>query len=180
VSGFCNAIGEAAALARFCSLYPERMVLVLACDDRPEIRLAAFSHGADDVMAAGGDPREIDARVAALTRRASEAARPIAHGPLSIDPLARLVEREGRQIPMPGREFDLLLYLARRPDCYVSTATLRRRVWGIEHDPGTNSVAVHVSRLRSRIDHGFAWSMLRSAREMGYALASAPGFDPGS
>jgi two-component system OmpR family response regulator len=45
-------------------------------------------------------------------------------------------------------------------------------VWRIDFDPGTNRVEVHMSRLRAKLDRGFGWPMLVTARGKGYALRS--------
>ena len=98
----------------------------------------------------------------------------LGEGELRIDLIDRRVERAGRLIAMPLREFDLLANLARIPDRPVSRAALLKAVWRIDFDPGTNRVEVHMSRLRAKVDRGFAWPMLRTVKGQGYALRSRP------
>ena len=86
----------------------------------------------------------------------------------------RRVERAGRLIRLPLREFDLLANLARVPDRPVSRDALLRAVWRIDFDPGTNRVEVHMSRLRAKVDRGFDWPMLHTVKGRGYALRSRP------
>lgn len=174
VRGFDGSSERRAALARLREMHPAVALIVLLPQYDIALCLSAFESGADDVFDEAGDPRELAVRIAALGRRMALAALPIARGPLVIDPVGRQVTRNGRPIVMPPREYQLLLYLARRANRYIPTETLRVRLWGQAFDPGTNSVAVHVSRLRHRIDYGFEWTMLRSAKALGYALASAP------
>jgi hypothetical protein len=52
---------------------------------------------------------------------------------------------------------------------------LLRAVWRIDFDPGTNRVEVHMSRLRAKVDRGFAWPMLHTVKGRGYALCSRRG-----
>ncbi|TXC73812.1 response regulator transcription factor [Sphingorhabdus soli] len=174
VRGFDGSGERCAALAGLRAAHPAVALIVLLRDYELALCISAFESGADDVFDEAGDPRELSVRIAALGRLVALSALPIVRGPLVINPIDRQVTRAGRPIAMTAREYQLLIYLARRANRYIATETLRARVWGQAFDPGTNSVAVHVSRLRQRIDHGFDWAMLRSAKARGYALASTP------
>ena len=76
---------------------------------------------------------------------------------------------------MPQREFDLLAMLARTPDRVVPRSHLWRAVWRLDIDPGTNRLEVHMSRLRSRVDRGEPFAMLRTIKGTGYALVTRQG-----
>lgn len=65
----------------------------------------------------------------------------------------------------------LLLHLAERAGDYVSRRARLDSIWGLRIDPGTNVVAVHVSRLRAKIDRGFASPLIGRERGKGYRLA---------
>nr|WP_250890666.1 response regulator transcription factor [Sphingobium nicotianae] len=93
-------------------------------------------------------------------------------GELEIDLIEREARRQGRTLGLLQREFELLNYLATCPDQPHSREALLRAVWRLGFDPGTNVVEVHVSRLRARLDRGFAWPMLRTVRGAGYALVT--------
>jgi two-component system OmpR family response regulator len=86
----------------------------------------------------------------------------------------RRVERAGRLIRPPLREFDVLANLARVCDRPMSRATLLPAVWRLDFDPGTNGVEVDMSRLRAKADRGFAWPMLRTVKGQGHALRLQP------
>ncbi|AQA01011.1 hypothetical protein BWQ93_18370 [Sphingopyxis sp. QXT-31] len=151
-----------------------RPLLVLTDRDRRADRLLALAAGADDAVGWAADPAEVVARIAALLRRSRMAKGQLGEGELRIDLIDRRVERAGQLIAMPLREFDLLANLARIPDRPVSRAALLKAVWRIDFDPGTNRVEVHMSRLRAKVDRGFAWPMLRTVKGQGYALRSRP------
>lgn len=125
----------------------------------------ALDAGADDAVALPACAGEIAARLAARLRPAS-----ILVGDLRIDPVARSVSRAGRAIRLLPREYALLLHLARQPGRPASRMELLDAVWGLRFDPGTNVVEVQVSRLRARIDRGFAYPMLRTHKGHGYSL----------
>lgn len=156
------------------SIAGSRPMLVLSDRDSLADRMLALGGGADDAVGWTGDASEVLARMAGLLRRARLAAGQLGSGELRIDLIDRRVERAGRLIRLPLREFDLLANLARVPDRPMSRAALLQAVWRLDADPGTNRVEVHMSRLRTRIDRNFAWPMLRTVKGQGYALISRP------
>ena len=144
-----------------------RAPFVLAAPGR-ESAVRALDAGADDAVALPASACEIAARIASRLRTSPA---PITLGALDIDPVERRVRREGRPIALLPREYALLLHLARRGGECVGRAQLLRAVWGLGFDPGTNVVEVHVSRLRAKLDRGFATAMLRTEKGRGYRLS---------
>lgn len=142
-------------------------------------RIAAFGAGADDIIGPWMDRAEALARLERARARRSlmDHAEKITAGELRIDRLDRTAFRCERPIGLLGREFDLLLHLVRARNRVQRHADLLRAVWRLNIDPGTNVVAVHMSRLRAKLDNGYAWPMLRTVRGIGYALVSAPDID---
>lgn len=163
---------EFVRLAR--SIAGRRPLLIVSDRDSLADRMVALGAGADDAVGWTGNLPEVVARIASLLRRSRIAAGQLGEGELRIDLIDRRVERAGRLIRLPLREFDLLANLARVPDRPISRAALLRAVWRLDFDPGTNRVEVHMSRLRAKVDRGFAWPMLRTVKGQGYALRSRP------
>lgn len=97
---------------------------------------------------------------------------PVRCGPLEIHPIDRAIMREGKIIPLLPREHRLLLHLALHRGVTVSRDALLAAVWGLSFDPGTNVVAVHMSRLRSRVDHGFDRPLIETVPRAGYRLVA--------
>lgn len=161
---------EFVRLAR--SIAGRRPLLILSDRDLLDDRMVALGAGADDAAGWTGNLPEVLARVASLLRRSRIAAGQLGEGDLRIDLIDRRVERAGRLIRLPLREFDLLANLARVPDRPLSRGALLRAVWRLDFDPGTNRVEVHMSRLRAKVDRGFDWPMLRTVKGMGYTLRS--------
>ena len=156
------------------SIAGSRPMLIFSDRDSVADRLLALRGGADDAAGWTANLPEVLARIAGLLRRARLTAGQIGAGELRIDLIDRRVERAGRLIRLPLREFDLLANLARVPDRPMSRAALLQAVWRLDFDPGTNRVEVHMSRLRAKVDRGFAWPMLRTVKGHGYALSSQP------
>lgn len=137
--------------------------------DDADLRAAALEQGAADIVGPWMPEREAMARLLRhLSAREQELR--IVRGDLVIGLVDRRVARAGRQIALLAREYALLLDLARRDGEPASRAELLKAVWRLDHDPGTNSLEVHMSRLRAKIDRGFASPMLRTVKGQGYAL----------
>ncbi|HMN53179.1 MAG TPA: response regulator transcription factor [Sphingopyxis sp.] len=164
---------EPSAFVRLArSIAGRRPLLVLSDHDSLDDRMTALAGGADDAAGWTDNLPELLARIASLIRRSRLASGQLGEGELRIDLIDRRVERAGRLIRLPLREFDLLANLARVPDRPLSRSALLKAVWRIDFDPGTNRVEVHMSRLRAKVDRDFAWPMLRTVKGHGYALRS--------
>jgi two-component system OmpR family response regulator len=87
-----------------------------------------------------------------------------------MDLIARTVHRQGREIDLQPREFQLLEFLMRHASQSVTRTMLLEKVWDYHFDPQTNVIDVHVSRLRGKIDKGFDRPMLQTVRGAGYRL----------
>lgn len=156
------------------SVAGRRPLIVISDRDARDDRMLALMAGADDAVGWTDNLPELLARIAGLLRRSRIAAGQLGAGELRIDLIDRRVERAGRMIHLPLREFDLLANLARVPDRPLSRDVLLKAVWRLDFDPGTNRVEVHMSRLRAKVDRGFGWPMLHTVKGHGYALRSRP------
>lgn len=149
---------------------PIRPALVQACSSAGAVVL--LGRGADDVVLASDPDALVAARLAALVRRAP--LRLVTCGEVTIDPVERRATRAGRSLSLLPREYALLLHLARAGGAAVSRAELLRDVFRLAHDPGTNVVAVHCSRLRAELHRGDTRPILLTERGRGYRLVADP------
>ena len=147
-------------------------VVVLSALGEVNHRIEGLRRGGDDYLVKPFDVDELEARLEAqLRRRGPESPETeLLVGDLHIDLISREVRRCGVSIRLQPREFELLEYLARHAGQVVTRAMLLRAVWGLNFDPQTNVVDVHVSRLRRKIDEGFGHSLIATARGAGYRL----------
>lgn len=96
-------------------------------------------------------------------------------GPLVLDLLVRDARVGKGWIGLHPREFELLWRLSDTPGVAVSRAKLLRDVWRLEHLPETNTLEVHVCRLRAKLAPvGLAW-LVATGRDGGYLLDAAAG-----
>ncbi len=147
-------------------------VLILSARHTVDDRVKGLQAGGDDYLTPPFAFAELLARVQALLRRAGgtpEVTRLVA-GDLSLDLLSRKVERAGRTLDLRPREVALLEYLMRHPGRVLSKTMILSQVWGYSFDPGTNVVDVLVSRLRDKVDEGFATRLIQTVRGAGYVL----------
>lgn len=142
---------------------------VLMLSARREIpeRVLGLSAGADDYMVKPFEVDELVARIHALLRRALGLG-PLRCAELEVDPAAREARLAGAPLSLTHREHAVLLRLALRAGYVVERAELLAHVWGMDFDPGSNLVDVHVGRLRQKLGH-HGW-MIESVRGVGYRL----------
>jgi two-component system OmpR family response regulator len=91
-------------------------------------------------------------------------------GDLELDRLSRQVTRGGNEIVLLPTEFLLLEFLMKHAGQVVTRTMLLEDVWGYHFDPQTNVIDVHISRLRSKIDKGFAQGLLHTVRGAGFVI----------
>ncbi len=135
-------------------------------------RVAGLEAGADDYLVKPFAFAELLARLAALMRRVpvSETKTLLRCGDLEMDLLKRIVTRAGKVIELQPQEFKLMEYLMRSEGRVVTRTMLLKNVWEFDFDPQTSVVETHISRLRAKIDKGFATEMLKTIRGIGYCL----------
>jgi len=117
-------------------------------------KLLGLEIGADDYVTKPFSTAELVARVRALLRRSTGTVRErtIELGGLAIDPARRVVEREGKPVPLSTLEFDLLYFLASRPGRVFSREALMQQVWGSDRVVDDRSIDSLVSRLRQKLE----------------------------
>ncbi len=147
-------------------------VLVLSALGEIDDRVAGLKAGGDDYLVKPYAFAELSARVEALARRheTGSVQTVLKVGDLEMDLIHRRVVRQGREIDLQPREFQLLEFMMRHAGQSVTRTMLLEKVWEYHFDPQTNVIDVHVSRLRSKIDKGFDRPMLQTVRGAGYRL----------
>lgn len=150
-------------------------VIVLSALGSTDERVKGLKSGSDDYLAKPFAFSELLARVEALQRRGQSGAHPIVTrlhcADLSMDLLARRVERGGGRVDLQPREFRLLELLLRNKGQVVTRTMMLEEVWDYHFDPGTNVIDVHISRLRKKIDEPERLPLLHTVRGVGYMLS---------
>ncbi|MCC6926181.1 MAG: winged helix-turn-helix transcriptional regulator [Novosphingobium sp.] len=128
--------------------------------------------GFGDALARGPTLEEIEARVLRLEQLAQSLPRYRIHGPIKLDLLAREAYVAGRAVGLHPREFALLWRLAETPGEAVSASELLYDVWRLSFRPETNSLAVHVSRLRTKLRTSGVDGMVETLVDGSYCLVA--------
>ncbi len=140
-------------------------VIILTAMDQISDRIEGLNAGADDYMVKPFDLAELSARVGAVARRYSGNPNPqITLGDLAIDLAARTVRRAGHTVALTAREWVLLEALLQRPGQLLSKAQLEERLYSFESEVESNTIEVHVSRLRKKLGR----DRIETVRGMGY------------
>ena len=149
-------------------------VLILSALGAVDDRVKGLRAGGDDYLVKPFAFAELLARIEALLRRGPpvQTTTKLKVGDLELDLLARTVSRQGRPIDLLPREFSLLEFLMRHAGQVVTRTMLLESVWDYHFDPQTNVIDVHISRLRHKLDKGFAHPMLQTVRGAGYRLSA--------
>ena len=172
--GGIDGLGIIEALRQQGSRVP---ILILSALDGVDDRIRGRRAGGDDYLTKPFAFGELLARLDALLRRSqsqSSVETVMSLGDLTVDMLAHRVTRAGKPVALQPREFKLLAYLLRHANQVVTRTMLLENVWDYHFDPQTNVIDVHISKLRQKIDAGFATPLLRTVRNAGYMLTDQP------
>jgi two-component system, OmpR family, KDP operon response regulator KdpE len=131
-------------------------ILILSVHSGDADKIAGLDAGADDYLTKPFSAGELLARVRALLRRVREAAiQPpvVTVGDLAVDAAHRRVTLAGRDVGnLTPTEFEILLYLARNAGIVVTQRQILEHVWGPAGADSTQSLRVHMSNLRRKLD----------------------------
>ena len=144
------------------------MVLMLTAAGTPTDRVTGLELGADDYLAKPFHFPELVLRVRALARRKpGTQPRILRFGGIELDPVRRVVTREGAQCDLTPKEFALLEALLRAAPGAVSSEELLETAWDAHADPFTRTVSVTIHRLRRKLGEPTAVETVAGA---GYRL----------
>lgn len=130
-------------------------------------RVRGLKLGADDYLVKPFEIIELLARVETVLRRYHKLDRTMEVGGLSIDVSSRTVTRDGAEIALTKKEFELLLLFARNPGIALYRETIYERVWESDYMGDSRTVDLHVQRLRRKV----GWEEhLRAVYKVGYRL----------
>jgi two-component system OmpR family response regulator len=142
-------------------------VIILTALDQISDRIDGLNAGADDYLVKPFDLAELSARIGSVARRYSGNPNPIlTHGPLEIDLAARSIHRDGRPVVLTAREWALFEAFLTRPGQLLSKAQLEEKLYAFDTEVESNTIEVHVSRLRKKLGAG----IIETERGLGYRL----------
>jgi two-component system copper resistance phosphate regulon response regulator CusR len=150
-------------------------VLILSARRSVDERVKGLELGGDDYLTKPFATAELIARMRNLLRRNSkgEEVNHIRIHDLELDVVKRRATQSGHLLNLTPQEFLLLEYLCRNAGRVVTRSMLLAEVWGMQFQPDTNMVDVHMYRLRGKIDPANGESRIKTLRGIGYVFEAS-------
>lgn len=144
---------DGSALLAMIRAVSEVPVIIISARDEERDVVALLDAGADDYLVKPFSPRQLQARLGAVLRRAGSRGReaPLVVGGLRIDGTGRTATLDGVPLVLSPKEFDLLAYLAEHVGEVVSKRTLATEVWGQPYGGSDKTFDVHLHWLRRKL-----------------------------
>jgi len=147
-------------------------ILILTANDGVQDRVRGLAVGADDYLVRPFALDELVMRIRTLIRRADLDGRVgvLQLADLVLDPVTARVWRSERLVELTGMEFRILKLLMRNPGRVIPRDMIIEQTWGTEPSLASNSLTVHVSTLRRKIECDGASRLLHTVYGVGYVL----------
>jgi DNA-binding response OmpR family regulator len=136
-------------------------------------RIAGLKAGADDYLAKPFALDELVARVEAVIRRhRGKGGSRLETGDVAVDLSEGMATRGGKSLGLTGIEFRILAALMRNRGQLVTYAQLAEAVWAVTTGPESNSLEVHISRIRQKLEAGGRSRLIQTVRSLGYKFST--------
>jgi len=152
-------------------------IIMLTAKSETEDKVQGLRQGADDYITKPFEMKEVLARIEAVLRRSGiepeKAERKLVFDKLVIDMDAFELTVDGKKIPTPPKEMELLYHLASTPNRVYTRNQLLDEVWGFDYFGDTRTVDVHVKRLREKLEGVSDKWELKTVWSVGYKFEVA-------
>ena len=153
---------------------PDIPVIMLTALGTTDDKVEGFDAGADDYLVKPFEMRELLARIRALLKRHNKtennSGNILKYADLEMNLHTKIVKRNGIEINLTPKEFNLLAYMLQNPERVLSREEIAEKVWKIHFDTGTNFIDVYINYLRKKIDKGFDKKLIHTKSGMGFIL----------
>ena len=147
-------------------------ILILTARDAVEDRVAGLNAGADDYLTTPFAMTELVARIKALLRRPGGVlGMTLEAGNVRLDTVGRELTIGGMPVRLSRRELAIIEQMMRRFGRIVPKSVLEEKLYGIDEEPDSNPIPVHIHHLRRQLDAAGAHLMIHTIRGVGYILA---------
>ena len=142
-------------------------VIFITAKNAVSDRVRGLRMGAEDYIVKPFEILELLARVEGVLRRHGKLAATVSAGGVEINTLAMTASRDGVEIPLTRKEYDIALLFARNPGIVLYKSTIYERVWGGEYPENTRTVELHIQRMKKKV----GWDdRIKPVYGMGYRL----------
>lgn len=137
-------------------------IIFLTARSEEYSEVAAFDVGADDYIHKPIKPRALISRIGALFRRETKKetdSNQVAVRDLIIDRSSYTINKDGKVIILPKKEFELLYFLAKNPNMVFSRDELLKNIWGADVFVLARTVDVHIRKVREKIGDDYIFTV---------------------
>lgn len=151
-------------------------IIMLTAFSELEDKVQGFDCGVDDYLTKPFFMRELTLRVHSLIKRNKQSNSTsinksiLVADDITLNDAQKKVQRQGKEISLTPREYQILLRLMEKKGEIVSKADLIKEIWGNSFDANTNTIEVYVNFLRNKMDKPFAKNTIRTKVGYGYYL----------
>ncbi len=147
-------------------------IIMLTAKSETEDKVNGLKQGADDYITKPFEMKEVLARIEAVLRRSgvepARQSRKVVYDKLVVDMDAFELIVDGKKVPTPPKELELLYHLASSPNRVFTRNQLLDEVWGFDYFGDTRTVDVHVKRLREKLEGVSTQWELKTVWSVGY------------
>lgn len=155
---------------------PHIPIIMLTALGTTDDKVEGFDAGADDYLVKPFELRELYVRIRALLKRfehiQSTDAHLLKYADLELDLNEKVFKRNGQEIHLTPKEFNLLQYMMENPERVLSRTEISEKVWDTHFDTGTNFIDVYINYLRKKIEIDPSKKVIHTKSGMGFILKS--------
>nr|WP_198133981.1 MULTISPECIES: response regulator transcription factor [Clostridium] len=146
-------------------------VIMLSAKDSVMDKVNGLQIGADDYIAKPFAIEELLARIEVVFRRQDSLNNSIVKfKDIVINKSSRSVKRNGNEISLTNKEYELLMILVDNKDKVVTREELLEKIWGYGYEPETNVTDVYVRYLRTKLNNENKEEYIQTVRSVGYIM----------
>lgn len=153
---------------------PDTPIIMLTALGTTDDKVEGFDAGADDYLVKPFEMRELLVRMRALLKRqhksTASSGNVLKYADLEMNLHTKIVKRQGIDINLTPKEFNLLQYMLQNPERVLSRAEIAGKVWDTHFDTGTNFIDVYINYLRKKIEKDFDQKLIHTKSGMGFIL----------
>jgi len=159
------------ALVKEIRSFSDKPIIMLTARGEEYERVLGFELGCDDYVVKPFSPRELVHRVKVILKRISGnmgQGEALHYPRLLVDPTARKVMVDGKEIALTPKEFNLLYYLAGNPGRVYTREQILENIWGYDYFGDLRTVDTHVKKLREKLGRDDGPDYINTVWGVGY------------
>lgn len=140
--------------------------IILSARTEEYDKLLGFELGVDDYLTKPFSPKELIARIKAITKRSSGITDKFIYNDLVVDFMGYTIYIEGKEVKVTPKEFEILTYMIKNKNVAISRESLLSNIWGYDYFGDDRTIDTHVKMLRNNL--GKYRDLIQTVRGVGY------------